>query len=272
MGKKYLQIIALSAVMGSFCQSDAVGESVCSAYKGYEKTDKIDCMKKESCYWEGGNRPCRSIPENCANFSPQACTLEAYQKYCFLNKEKKCETLKANKPEVSKPVENKPAINETVDKKKVNELKGSSASKKKNSPLQNNSTSKKESLPLKSDSTSKKESLPLKSDSTSKKENLPLKSDSTSKKENSPLKNDSTSKKESLPLKSDSTSKKAVLAEPLCTKKWFKATCKSEAKNKGIDCVWLKTSSTTNAGQKSGCHSKAEFYDKNTDYFDIESF
>ncbi|MBP9692391.1 MAG: hypothetical protein KBD90_03560 [Alphaproteobacteria bacterium] len=60
--------------------------------------------------------------------------------------------------------------------------------------------------------------------------------------------------------------------EELCSKKWFKATCKSEGTSKNIDCVWLNSSSKTNAGQKSGCHSRSEFYETNKDYFDIEPF
>jgi hypothetical protein len=106
----------------------------------------------------------------------------------------------------------------------------------------------------------------------SEKESSPPQNNSMSKKESSPPQSNSMSKKESSPPQSNSTSKKPVSPEELCTKSWFKSTCNSARKSKKIDCVWLKSSSLTNAGQKSGCHSKAEFYEKNKEYFDIDPF
>lgn len=205
MHKKYLHIIALSAIMSLCGNSHAVPEKdVCDNYNAdYTPQNEKNCKNQESCYWRQGGTPCKSIPKNCTKFTPKECQSSDFKKFCSLNKDE-CEL--------------------RVDCNS-NEFKNSEYNcKKYSSQCTWVSAGKTPGI----------------------------------------------CKKIGSGFSEDSASKKTLSIEELCTKRWFKGTCKSESKT--TDCVWLKSSSKTNAGQKSGCHSKSEFYDKNKDYFDIEPF
>lgn len=240
MRKKYLHIIALSAIMGLCGNSYATPECykhIESQKKTLEERNKEyqqNCIKDKKCFWVAFDKYCAEGPNTYA-----------------------CDSLKKLPSCINNPICSwKISENKCLEKECHSLTSGSCSMNQKCSwSSTQNKCSEKESSPS-----------PLLHECELE-ESLCKKNQKCSWN----IAYQQCSMKEISPPQNDSVSKKTVPAEPLCTKNWFKTTCNSASKSKKIDCVWLKSSSTTNAGQKSGCHSRSEFYEKNKEYFDIDS-